>query len=298
MGGFLIVVWIIGAFVNSCLYYVRRCGTSIHMENGVQANPGLLSAALLGTAWPITLFLESFRHPEHCRHPEHARRSVASKVAAAIPAPQVPAHPVETTPAPRSSTSLYMEQLVEQYKQQYVQEIMDRVEWMRQNDERYSSTEDSSIPEQQPVETSTGLDASQLAQYQRHLANNLSGTEQQALSRAEREAYLVIQGGHVPMASWQKPDINGYREGDRVKLTEEYHGETGVYAEGSIGTVLVTNTAPSSIRAARESHLLEILLDTNGMIILDFDSHFTRIEGQARVSYYDDGRVTARSDQP
>ncbi|WP_328322679.1 hypothetical protein OHA70_28185 [Kribbella sp. NBC_00382] len=265
------------------------------MEKGVQANPGLLSATLLGTAWPITLFLESFRHPEHCRHPEHPRRSASNTPSPAASSLQVPAHPAPTTP---THTATYMEYLVEQYKQQYIREAMERVEWMRQNDERLRPASRPTTTEPRPFEIGTELDASRLAQYQRDLANNLSGTEQQALSPANRETYVAAQGSHVLMASWQKPDINGYREGDRVKLTEEYRGETGVYTEGSIGTVVITNTAPSSIRVARESHLLEVLMDTNGMIILDIDSNFTRIEGQVRVSYYDDGRVTARTIQP
>lgn len=191
-----------------------------------------------------------------------------------------------------------MEYLVEQYKQQYIDEAMERVEWMRQNDERNRPASRPSTAEPQPIEIGTELDTSRLAKYQRDLANKLTGAEQQALSPANRETYVAAQDSHVPMASWQKPDINGYREGDRVKLTEEYRGETGAYTQGSIGTVVITNTAPSSIRAACESHLLEVLMDTNSMTILELDSHFARIEGHARVSYYDDGHVTVRSDRP
>ena len=69
---FIILVWIIGAAVNTYLYYRRRCGTQISLENGYESNPGITSAVLSSMAWPIALFSESFRHPGHCKHPAHA----------------------------------------------------------------------------------------------------------------------------------------------------------------------------------------------------------------------------------
>jgi hypothetical protein len=69
---FIILVWIIGAAVNTYLYYKRRCGIPISMANGNESNPGINSAVLSGMAWPIALFSEGFRHPEHCKHPAHA----------------------------------------------------------------------------------------------------------------------------------------------------------------------------------------------------------------------------------
>lgn len=288
MGGFLVVVWIIGSFINSSLYYARRCGTSIHMEKGVAENPGILSAALLGTAWPITLFMQSFRHPSQCRHPGHAR-PVAS---AGTPRALSPVKPSTDREAERHSALInYMNREAEKTKQAYIQEVMQRVEYLEQKDK-------AEAPSVRAAAITVELDAAKLAEYQYNLGRSLSGAEQQALPQDELDAYLASQGRRVPMASWQKPDINGYREGDRVRLTKVFYGETGTYDQGSTGTILVTNTSPSGIRAARESNLVEILMDANGMIILTLGSDCIRIAGQAQVLYYDNGDVMAYHDRP
>jgi len=77
----VILVWVVGGAVNMYLYYKRRCGVPISMETGVE-NPGLGPALLLSAVWPIALFSERFRHPEHCKHPAHAahRTSLPAQV--------------------------------------------------------------------------------------------------------------------------------------------------------------------------------------------------------------------------
>lgn len=69
---FILLVWIVGAAVNSYLYYQRRCGVSVARANGSESNPGMGSAVLLGAVWPLALFSQQFRHPAPCRHSAHA----------------------------------------------------------------------------------------------------------------------------------------------------------------------------------------------------------------------------------
>jgi hypothetical protein len=288
VGSFLVVVWIIGSFINSSLYYARRCGKSIHMEKGLAENPGILSAALFGAAWPIALFMQSFRHPSRCRHPEHARPPASTENRRTLSSVK---RPPNRETEEQSETILYMNYMAEKYKQAYVAEAMQRAEYLRQEDK-------VETPSPQTAGISIELDAAQLAEYHYNLGHNLSGSEQQALPQGELEAYLVIQARQVRMATWQKPDINGYREGDRVRLTKAFYGRTGTYGEGSTATVLVTDTAPSSIRTARESNLVGILMDVSGATILTSGSDLLRIEGHAQVFYHDDGNVTARHGRP
>jgi len=69
---FVILVWMVGAALNTYLYYRRRCGMPISLDSGSEGNPGIGSAVLLGAIWPISLFNQRFRQPERCTHPAHA----------------------------------------------------------------------------------------------------------------------------------------------------------------------------------------------------------------------------------
>lgn len=135
------------------------------------------------------------------------------------------------------------------------------------------------------------LDPAQLALYRQNLEYQLSGPEQQTLSPDELSAYLAAQCEPITMASWQKPDINGYREGDRVKLLEAFQGDSSAYEQGSTGTIVITNTSPSTIRMMRDGSLQEVLM-SGGLIMLP-GSDLERIAGQATVSYFGNGDVTA-----
>lgn len=59
--------------------------------------------------------------------------------------------------------------------------------------------------------------------------------------------WLQTQLRHVPMPSKQKPDINGFRESDGIRLVQPFKGETISYEPGRMGTFLITNTAPAQI---------------------------------------------------
>jgi hypothetical protein len=62
----LLVVHLIGHRVVARRYFARRHGVSL--EKG---EPGVLGAALVGFAWPVTMFLDSTRNPEPCNHHRH-----------------------------------------------------------------------------------------------------------------------------------------------------------------------------------------------------------------------------------
>jgi hypothetical protein len=87
-----------------------------------------------------------------------------------------------------------------------------------------------------------------MAEYQHLRKSALSGEEQGKLSSEELKAYIHVQLRDVPLASWQKPDINGLREGDRVQLVEDFNGDEVSYRAGNTGTVFVASTAPAEIR--------------------------------------------------
>jgi hypothetical protein len=139
------------------------------------------------------------------------------------------------------------------------------------------------------------LDAAQMAEYQQLLEFALTGEEQGRLSPEELKAYLDVQLRDVPMASWQKPDINGLREGDRVRLVEDFNGEEVSYGAGSTGTIIIVSTAPAEIRMNREIGLHYVGMDESELghgIIMAKHDQIERIPGHADVTISGDGRVS------
>ena len=96
---------------------------------------------------------------------------------------------------------------------------------------------------------------------------------------------------HIPMPSAQKPDINGLREGDRVRLIEAFDApDDGVHYEaGSEGTILVTNTSPADVGILRDTDLHEVYVDNGGLILVS-GRNIKRIDGRATVVYSSDGQ--------
>jgi hypothetical protein len=143
--------------------------------------------------------------------------------------------------------------------------------------------------------TMMSLDAAQMAEYQHLLESHLTGEEQGKLSPEEREAYLHVQCRNVPMASWQKPDINGLREGDRVRLVEDFNGEETSFKAGATGTIIIVSTAPEEIRLNREIGLHYVGMDKaepgHGIIMIMRDQ-IEKIPGHADVTITDEGRVS------
>lgn len=93
----------------------------------------------------------------------------------------------------------------------------------------------------------------------------------------------------VPMTSAEKPDINGYREGERVRLVNAFAGERCRYEVGHEGTILVTKTSPADIRLCRDGDLHEILMD-GGIPIMTAGRDLEKIPGHAEVIYSADGK--------
>jgi hypothetical protein len=104
---------------------------------------------------------------------------------------------------------------------------------------------------------------------------------------AEQDA-IEAELTSVPMTSAEKPDINGYREGERVQLVNAFAGERSRYEVGHEGTVLVTNTSPADVRLCRDGDLHEILMDDGG-IIMTAGRNLEKIPGHAEVIYSADG---------
>lgn len=104
---------------------------------------------------------------------------------------------------------------------------------------------------------------------------------------AEQDA-IEAELTSVPMTSAEKPDINGYREGERVRLVNAFAGESSRYEVGHEGTVLVTNTSPADVSLCRDGDLHEILMDGGG-IIMTRGRNLEKIPGHAEVIYSADG---------
>jgi hypothetical protein len=104
---------------------------------------------------------------------------------------------------------------------------------------------------------------------------------------AEQDA-IEAELTSVPMTSAEKPDINGYREGERVRLVNAFAGESSRYEVGHEGTVLVTNTSPADVGLCRDGDLHEILMDDGG-IIMTRGRNLEKIPGHAEVIYSADG---------
>jgi hypothetical protein len=137
------------------------------------------------------------------------------------------------------------------------------------------------------------LTEAQYREYLERFAANLTGPEQTALrerSPEEYETWLDLQLKNVPMPSTQKPDINGFREGDRVILAEPFQGDTRHYDRYATGTLLVTDTSPAQIRVGRSTNLHEVLMDDGGLIGID-GAAFRKVGRRIGVIYSADGRT-------
>jgi hypothetical protein len=132
------------------------------------------------------------------------------------------------------------------------------------------------------------LNVDEMVAYEQRLACKLSGEEQTAMRARDPDGYkewLDAELQHVPMPSHQKPDINGFREGDRVCLTEPFKGETVSYEAGHKGVFLITNTAPAQVRLARELPLYELFMDGPESRLIGVSDPIERIHGHFQVSY-------------
>jgi len=142
------------------------------------------------------------------------------------------------------------------------------------------------------------LDPAQMAEYQQLLEFSLTGEEQGKLSSEELKAYIHIQLRDVPMASWQKPDINGLREGDRVRLVKDWDGDEFSYKAGNTGTIFVISTAPGEIRGNRKMDMHNVIMDKPNKpelghtIIMVLRDQLERIPGHADVISSTDGFIT------
>ncbi|XVQ86494.1 TerD family protein [Microbispora siamensis] len=132
------------------------------------------------------------------------------------------------------------------------------------------------------------LTPAQLAQYRERLANKLDGAQQSAFRDRDPVAYELWLDGqlaHVPMPTEQKPDINGWREGDRVKLVRPFNGDELTFPTGRTGILLVTDTAPAQIDLARDG-IYEVFIEgADGGLIGVTGEYLERTEGRVRVEY-------------
>ncbi|WP_405972912.1 hypothetical protein OG496_28405 [Streptomyces sp. NBC_00988] len=107
--------------------------------------------------------------------------------------------------------------------------------------------------------------------------------------KSAEDAALEAELTSVPMSSAEKPDINGWREEQRVRLVNAFDdGETTQYGIGREGTVLVPDTSPAHIRMCRDGDLHTVLMD-NGGSIMTAGTNLERIPGRAEVVYSMDG---------
>jgi len=65
----LVLIYLGGLRYVARRYFARRHGVSL--EKGEQ---GVLSASMIGAAWPLTVFLSSVREPTMCGHHRHVLR--------------------------------------------------------------------------------------------------------------------------------------------------------------------------------------------------------------------------------
>ena len=102
-----------------------------------------------------------------------------------------------------------------------------------------------------------------------------------------KEMELGLQLRNVPIPSEAKPDINGFREGDRVCLTRPFSGDGQHYAVGVTGTIFLPDTSPAHIRVGRMANLLYVLLDSGNPVQMSGDA-LQKIPGRFEVIYSDD----------
>jgi hypothetical protein len=264
----VILAWLFGAAVSTYIYYRHRCGVAISFENGSESNPDLGRAVVLSAAWPVALFSERFRHPAHCKHPAHAEHWAQVEAAGKH--------------AEATRRTAHLRKLRDAAQQRGRADLVTMIE------EKAGWVEP--------------LDATRMSEYQSRIASDLTGEEQNKLGQEELAAYLDIQLSDIPMPSWQKPDINGFREGDRVRLVEDFDGEEVCYKAGTTGTILITMTAPAQIRLSRDIDLHNVFMDDyvpDHPRIGIIGRQIERIPGHAEVSYSDGGtRVSIEIEPP
>jgi hypothetical protein len=136
------------------------------------------------------------------------------------------------------------------------------------------------------------LDDAQMAKYLRLVADDPTGEEQKTAGEHSDWAYsawLDAQFRQVPMPSEQKPDIDGFHEGDRVRLIKPFNGERVRLEPGRTGTFVITDTAPAQIRLGRQEGLYTVLIDGPDWRLIGVGrGDIKKIPGRMRVSYYDD----------
>lgn len=63
------IIWIVGVIIFGRRYYARRHG--VRLDDSNKYSIGSIAAALVGAAWPITIFSPAFRSPQLCTCPDH-----------------------------------------------------------------------------------------------------------------------------------------------------------------------------------------------------------------------------------
>ena len=92
----------------------------------------------------------------------------------------------------------------------------------------------------------------------------------------------------VPMTSAEKPDINGFCEGQRVRLVNPFVGDDLRYDAGHEGTILVTKTSPADVSLCRQADMHEVFMDDRRLIMTS-GQDLEMISGYAEVIYSADG---------
>jgi hypothetical protein len=86
-----------------------------------------------------------------------------------------------------------------------------------------------------------------------------------------------------------KRDIDGFSEGDRVRLTVPFQGQSSSYPAGSLGTILITSSSVMA-QVMNEQHWVEVNIDDGGIAWVK-TVDIERIPGRAQVTYGEDGET-------
>jgi hypothetical protein len=89
------------------------------------------------------------------------------------------------------------------------------------------------------------------------------------------------------MPGGSKRHIDGFSEGDRVRLTAPFQGQSSSYPAGSLGTILITNSGAMA-EMLNEQHWVEVNIDDGGTAWVK-TADIERIAGRAEVTYGPDG---------
>jgi hypothetical protein len=79
-------------------------------------------------------------------------------------------------------------------------------------------------------------------------------------------------------------------------LLEPFNGDNISYDTGRTGTFLITDTAPATIRMAREADFYEIVIDGNDGVLIGMMGGIEKISGHVRVICHGD-HVTLAPDE-